>query len=175
MEYSNCTECGLDTPLDLMKKDGRAKSGYMSPAICNACHAAKKRARLAKTQKARRDRTGHAEWYRKYMRLKNYQMTEEQYEEMLKAQGGCCAICGTDSPGEKDWATDHDHSCCPQTPTCGQCSRGLLCHKCNRMLGLANDRIEVLEAAIKYLKPPTYKAPDLKGVVNDRVLPTNAG
>lgn len=27
----------------------------------------------------------------------------------------------------------------------------------------------------KVIKPPTYKAPDLKGVVNDRVLPTNAG
>jgi hypothetical protein len=30
--------------------------------------------------------------------------------------------------------------------------RGLLCHPCNVMIGLAKDNIEVLEMAIKYLK-----------------------
>lgn len=146
--------------------DGRAKSGYMSPAICIECHTLHKRQRLAKTQKARRARNGHTEWYRDYMRLKNYNMTKEQYNVMLLIQEGQCAICGTDNPGEKNWATDHDHSCCPAPPTCGECTRGLLCHNCNRLLGLAKDSVEILQSAIDYLKPPTYKAPDIASVLD---------
>jgi hypothetical protein len=49
-----------------------------------------------------------------------------QYREMLKAQGGRCAICGR-VPGEKDLAVDHDH-------VTGSL-RGLLCYNCNVMLG----------------------------------------
>lgn len=157
MEYIECTKCGLDKLQEEMKTDGRAKSGYMTPAICLGCHKTATRKRLAKTQKARRERTGHSEWYRSYMRLRNYQMTQEQFEAILLSQMGCCAICGSDSPGEKSWATDHDHACCATTPTCGTCTRGLLCHKCNHMLGLANDNIEILLSAIKYLNLPPIR------------------
>ena len=76
-----------------------------------------------------------------------YRITEQRYFEILEKQIGLCAICGSDSPrrkGSKNFAVDHDHTT--------KEVRGLLCHPCNVMIGLAKDSIEVLEMAIKYLK-----------------------
>jgi len=76
-----------------------------------------------------------------------YKITEQRYFEILKKQIGLCGICGSDSPGRrgsKNFTVDHDHTTMEV--------RGLLCHPCNVMLGLAKDNIEVLETAIKYLK-----------------------
>ena len=76
-----------------------------------------------------------------------YKITEQKYFEILEKQIGLCAICGSDSPGRKgskNFTVDHDHTTMEV--------RGLLCHPCNVMLGLAKDNIEVLEMAIKYLK-----------------------
>ncbi len=72
--------------------------------------------------------------------------------DLERQQNGCCAICG--KPETKPWrmSLDHDHSCCPGKTSCGQCVRGLVCDAHNRMLGLADDNIEILEAAIAYLK-----------------------
>jgi 16S rRNA C967 or C1407 C5-methylase (RsmB/RsmF family) len=46
---------------------------------------------------------------------------------------------------------DHDHGCCSGTGSCGRCVRGLLCNRCNLMLGFANDQPEILRAALEYL------------------------
>ena len=76
-----------------------------------------------------------------------YKITEQKYFEILEKQIGLCAICESDSPGRKgskNFTVDHDHTTMEV--------RGLLCHPCNVMLGLAKDSIEVLETAIKYLK-----------------------
>jgi hypothetical protein len=74
----------------------------------------------------------------------------EQYQALLEAQGGKCAICGTEEGHRSRYgrvcrlAVDHDHST-------GKV-RGLLCNNCNRGLGRFKDSIESLEAAISYLK-----------------------
>ena len=76
-----------------------------------------------------------------------YRITEQRYFEILEKQIGLCAICESDSPrrkGSKNFAIDHNHTTVEV--------RGLLCHPCNVMIGLAKDNIEVLEMAIKYLK-----------------------
>jgi hypothetical protein len=64
-----------------------------------------------------------------------------------------CGICGTETPtNKKGFHFDHDHSCCSESPACGNCVRGVLCHKCNAVIGFANDDIEILKAAIAYLE-----------------------
>lgn len=75
-----------------------------------------------------------------------YGITPEQYDEMLKAQDGCCAICRSPTPGIRgqSFCVDHDH-------TTGRI-RGLLCGKCNRALGFFGDSINILTEAIQYLK-----------------------
>lgn len=76
----------------------------------------------------------------------------EAYEALLAQQGGRCAICGTATPnGQGRFHVDHDHSCCVGGRSCGECIRGLLCHSCNTMLGLAKDDPALLQRAAQYL------------------------
>lgn len=81
----------------------------------------------------------------------NYRMTVEQYDAMLAAQDGRCAICGTDDPGARRFHVDHDHVCCSGAKSCGECTRGLLCATCNHGLGHFHDDPVALAAAIAYL------------------------
>lgn len=82
--------------------------------------------------------------------LSRYKMTREQYDEMHRAAEGKCGICGE----EKKLVIDHDHNCCPtpqgRVKTCGNCTRGLLCHRCNT--GLAFMEGEHVDAAQSYLR-----------------------
>ena len=82
---------------------------------------------------------------RKNMLKRFWNMTPEQYDEMLQKQNGTCALCDrTESNPNKRLCIDHDH-------TTGKI-RGLLCDNHNRAMGLFKDSIEDLEKAIVYLK-----------------------
>ncbi len=81
---------------------------------------------------------------------RNYDLTEQEYEDLKQQQGYKCAICktegfliGNNSHTEK-LVVDHCH-------TTGKV-RGLLCHNCNRGLGLFKDNAETIRKAIEYLK-----------------------
>lgn len=82
--------------------------------------------------------------------VRKYGITLAHYEELLRLQGGVCAICST----RRDIAlgVDHDHSCCPGDTSCGKCVRGLLCDPCNRGLGFFRDNPDRLRTAISYLE-----------------------
>lgn len=72
--------------------------------------------------------------------------------DLHEKQNNKCAVC--DGEGFK-MAEHHksklvvDH--CHKSGTV----RGLLCHNCNRALGLFKDKIDVLKRAIKYLEGAT--------------------
>jgi Recombination endonuclease VII len=79
---------------------------------------------------------------------KTYGMTADEYDAMLAAQGGVCAICGKAERAPRIRATrqlsvDHDHKT--------GVVRGLLCSACNRAIGLIGDDMEVLRNALAYL------------------------
>lgn len=78
-------------------------------------------------------------------RLKiQFGMDWDDYEFLLGAQDGRCAICGG-RPRKHMLAVDHDHGT-------GEI-RGLLCSRCNhRLLGAANDSAERLRKAADYLE-----------------------
>ena len=89
--------------------------------------------------------------------LRKYGLTPEQYNAMLVAQGGRCAICPATEPGgggngASCWHVDHNHACCPGRKSCGTCVRGLLCSKCNMVLGLMKDDPDRLRRASDYLE-----------------------
>jgi hypothetical protein len=81
--------------------------------------------------------------------LKKFGITPDDYERMLAEQNGVCAICKNCEAAARDGrplrlAVDHSHT--------SGAVRKLLCTKCNTMLGGARDSVEVLQAAIDYLK-----------------------
>lgn len=80
-----------------------------------------------------------------------YRTTPEQYDAKLAAQGGVCAICKGKS-GDIRLAVDHDHGCCSTRRSCGKCLRGLICSRCNNLLGHSKESIPTLLSAIEYLK-----------------------
>lgn len=76
--------------------------------------------------------------------LKNrFGITNEDYFEMLKDQGGVCGICETLPEDGKYFHIDHDHES-------GEI-RGLLCKNCNHGLGNFRDDVNILKNAIEYL------------------------
>ena len=98
-------------------------------------------------------RKARAEAHRDWKRYVNFGLTREQFDLLFAQQDGRCAICRTDDPGTRFWCVDHDHSCCGDGgKSCGRCIRGILCQRCNRVLGLAQDSIERLSRSIEYLQ-----------------------
>lgn len=81
-----------------------------------------------------------------------YNITKEQYYELLNLQNGGCAICETMNPGRAYFSIDHDHLCCAGKTSCGLCIRGLLCLACNTAIGSFNDDISRLNRAITYIE-----------------------
>ena len=80
----------------------------------------------------------------------SFNITIEQYENLLHKQNFMCAICNKaesviDNRTKKvrNLAVDH----CHETNQI----RGLLCQKCNQALGLLGDNIVNFTSAIKYL------------------------
>ncbi len=94
--------------------------------------------------------------------LKLYNLSDGEYDLLLEAQGGYCFLCGkctgNRGAGKRKLSVDHDHSCCPAPPTCGKCTRGLICSPCNTLIGQVGDSsghaIERLQAYIDYLQNP---------------------
>lgn len=82
---------------------------------------------------------------REYRLINLYGIDSETYNEMFAEQEGRCSICGTHQTELKTiLCVDHSHST-------GKV-RGLLCAKCNSLLGYAEDNPEILKSAIEYLK-----------------------
>lgn len=84
-----------------------------------------------------------AYWYRA-----KYRLTVEEYDAMVERAGGVCEICHepppADSPiaGNRVLHVDHDHET-------GEV-RGVLCHNCNKALGLIGDAN--IAAAVAYIE-----------------------
>lgn len=95
--------------------------------------------------------------------LKLYDLTIVDYIKMLVAQDFTCAIKGCESKfgnvdtrnnGFSRLSVDHDHKCHPKGKGCKECVRGLLCNYCNRLVGMAEENIEILHGIEYYLQNP---------------------
>lgn len=94
---------------------------------------------------------GYVPSCKKYRLEKMYSINQADYDKMLKEQNGVCGICHIPH-GSKSFAVDHDHRCCSGKKSCGKCIRGLICSRCNFVLGLADDNTDRLRNSIAYLK-----------------------
>jgi hypothetical protein len=81
--------------------------------------------------------------------LKKYDLTMQSFNELNDLQEGVCAIC-KELPAEgKRLCIDHDHAVIDRVRV-----RGLLCNRCNVILGMAKDNIAILQTAVAYLQRP---------------------
>ena len=175
-----CSKCNQTKPIEEFSKHKACRDGYQQ--ICKECKNAYLREYMANSADQRRkklerkwawredpenrayanakqyanqnkDPEKRALTYRRHQLKKWYGVTLEDYDRIIDQQGRGCAICGNGPSGKHKYLQfDHDHACCPTTPTCGKCVRGLLCSGCNTGLGLFNDDPARLLDAIQYLE-----------------------
>jgi hypothetical protein len=73
---------------------------------------------------------------------KQYSLSEDEVNAMLKKQNSCCLICNADI--YKNYHIDHCHK--------RGIVRGLLCSKCNQAIGLFQEDANRMKIAIDYLR-----------------------
>lgn len=89
-------------------------------------------------------------WDSRRTRFRKYGITDQEYDDKRNFQNDCCAICRrpeTDTDYKTGnilaLAVDHCHKS-------GKV-RDLLCRRCNHLLGMANDDVQLLQDMIAYL------------------------
>jgi Recombination endonuclease VII len=94
--------------------------------------------------RTRKYNAAHRESVHAYRIKRMYGITKIQYEAMLKAQRGVCAICKGINKNRNHLYVDHDHI--------DNRVRGLLCKDCNHALGLLQDSPERARLFIAYME-----------------------
>lgn len=140
----------------LERKCSRCNETAIRPYyLCRSCrNTSARKWREKNREKSRKSvREWHAKNSHKLQRLRRlsrlktaYGLSGEAYEALLTGQAFGCAICGSQqgcSKGRKLFV-DHNHET--------KKIRGLLCSKCNFLIGIAGDKPEILSKAISYIE-----------------------
>jgi hypothetical protein len=129
-----CSRCNREKSLDQFYTDLHNRSGLQS--YCKACKALRgrelRKVDVVKTKT--QDRKA---------KLRKYDLAPDEFDKMLSAQNGRCAVCRRTIEEEKQLQIDHNHTT--------NKVRGLLCGKCNRGLGLFGEDLNLLSKAVEYL------------------------
>jgi hypothetical protein len=160
METKVCNTCHTEKNISEFYFSNK-KKGYRF-SECRPCadvrtkryytlnEAEKKRRRESAKEWARANPEKIKVFSRKTRLKREYGLTLDQYQQMVSSQSGRCAICSTDKPGWRwpEWHIDHCHAS-------GRI-RGLLCHACNRNLGIVERMIAVMgvQKLLAYLAEP---------------------
>ncbi len=139
-----CNKCAKELPLAEFNRHPNGKHGRGS--VCRDCKINEGR----DARKTGRWPSFTSEGQRSVKLMKLYGISAEEYDARLAAQGGVCALCGTDDPGTKSgkhMVVDHDHD--------DGKIRGLLCSTCNIWLGNYQQLLERAGEAklMRYLHP----------------------
>jgi len=143
-------------PVLSLKASCHPERRHQAFGLCNPCYQKKyqekHRQELLVKQRERwhrvKDFQRTKDQTRKGNLRRRFGLTPEQYADMVVAQNGRCAVCfrpetAVNQYGVKALAVDHDHST--------GVVRGLLCMRCNIVLGLVKDDTDILQSAIEYL------------------------
>lgn len=81
-------------------------------------------------------------------RYRKLGVSRDEYLAILHGQHGACAICNKHevpvANGVRGLHLDHDHATGKR--------RGVLCSRCNQLLGWAKDNVDLLAKCIEYIK-----------------------
>lgn len=132
-----CTRCNAAQPLKEFYFSGYKGRRHTQCRICR--NEKMKEYRKAQHPYDRKRRTRNSNLKRKFG------ITIDEYDEMLFGQGGKCKICQVSyTTLSQELNVDHNHST-------GQI-RGLLCSKCNTLVGYLEKNKHLLEVAEFYIK-----------------------
>ena len=136
-EHKKCRRCGeVKLRSEFTKVTGLPNAVHSN---CKACAA-----EVARQRYADRPKQDSAAINRRSKLKRAFGMSTEKYNEILAKQNGCCAICGSGTPGGRGvFVVDHCHS--------SDIIRGLLCNACNVGLGHFKDDPHLLLRAVDYL------------------------
>src|SRR5688572_1686258 len=151
-----CPTCSEVKPFDEFGfQKGRGGGGIKS--MCRSCYSRLQRERRAAAGEDGRRRAREAQrlwvannrehrltYERKRGWRRHFGLSPEDYDALLREQGGRCAICRLKPPPGQVLSVDHDHGT-------GKI-RGLLCKPCNTGLALFKDRPLLLRGAALYLR-----------------------
>lgn len=168
MKTKTCPDCMKEKYASFFHAKTNSKDGLQ--AYCKICQnlrnfawakANPDRFRRNYTQWMKEYRERNREQFRGYdlkHRITRHGWTVAEYESVLAAQNGVCAICGKPENGKgnrggdsRALAIDHDHSCCNKKYGCKRCKRGLLCAHCNHALHSIDADPEWPFKAVAYL------------------------
>ena len=143
-----CTKCGLTKPLSDFYKNKSKSTGY--EAACKICHRSQVRENELKNHE--KYKAYHRDYYRKNKEkhrnnhLKaRYGIDSDHWQNLFDSQKGCCAACGIhQSKLRRTLDTDHNHFT-------GEV-RGLLCSRCNVLIGQADEDVILLKILVRYLE-----------------------
>lgn len=151
-----CTRCPErgPQPLDAFPKKKTNKRDGRGP-WCKECQRAyAKRWYQGNEGKRQKNRTYYQEnpgKFREYALLTKYGLTLEDYDTLLEEQGGVCAICNKPETARdgrsgkiRKLAVDHCHVT--------NRVRGLLCYRCNHLIGCLGDDAKSIERVLTYLR-----------------------
>lgn len=145
-----CKRCNISRPLIQFDPHKTAKDGLRG--YCKPCRNAAQSLYYQKHKLERRSydqayyRRNPDKWRDEQLRRK-FGITIENYRIILDQQDGKCLIClrsAADFPGQRWLAVDHCHAT-------GQI-RGILCHSCNRAVGLFQDNPDLMIKAAQYVQ-----------------------
>lgn len=109
----------------------------------NRIYCRENRAKITEMRRLYRNR--NQEKIRAIRRKAQTGFTKDLFEERIRLQDGKCSICHLEFDSFTDAKRNADHNHQTNQP------RGILCTRCNVMLGMAQDNKTVLAEAVKYL------------------------
>lgn len=142
-----CSICKIEKN----KAEFRVKTNGCLSSFCRECSAAYQKQYQEKNKERLKEKKKHyhsqtKEYRRWYTIKKRYGLTKEEYENMLLLQNNKCAICENTKSGHRntdEMVVDHCHKT--------NKVRGLLCNRCNTLLGLIEDNPTFMQNISKYL------------------------
>ena len=176
-----CRDCGEFKPLSEFYKAPGMRDGHRND--CKSCNLAAKAERyradpekaIARVRKWQQENAERLHAYQRERRQRpdvkakeraghlrrKYGISPEEYEALLHAQGGRCAICRREPNPKISLHVDHDHEL--------GTVRGLLCVRCNNGIALFDESHEVLRDIAAYLDAHDPEVQEMAALIKERV------
>lgn len=120
------------------RKLASAKARYNTPDV-------KTRVKAYRASRKHLDKV----WKKDWDLSRNYGITLQSFYEIIELQHYSCPVCRKHlPPNSRLWCVDHDHAT--------EKIRGIICLRCNHMLGHAKDDPDTLRRGAAYLEKHTW-------------------